>query len=492
MSKQVKADVSTHFPNLDKGTEVKPEYQVTNSQSGDMLIDPEDVASDISTHSAEDIKINGPKKAPVSAKKIAVDIKAKKSLKADTGAESAPLVDKEKPAGGKIAEIPNDQDPAAGYLEADAEDEMPVIENSADEEFDADHEEFAEDDGDEFADDAGEVEAGGEFDDLPAVNAADDAADAPIEDADDDSDAEFDEDLNPVEGSGFAPGAPNQDQEMAADFENLEEDGDAIPLVDADGVADDAEGDVAFASIGASVHVIRANRIIASMGPKAAARAKMSDLYQTEQFHDVVAATIEAKGLRKGLVQSGFVLSKVKVQAVAAKSVKAKVTAEVDRRMSVLSKNNEALEQSLAIAAVGINKHFFKDANNALKAGLEVEFERLGVRGASKVIRAMFARHGVDYAKAILSVAKKISAMPQDVRDNYVEALDMTGDSDFEESDMDVDEVADEEDDGMEEIQSITASLSRPLRRDTSAALLRASNGNSEAMQILSGSKSLV
>jgi hypothetical protein len=235
--------------------------------------------------------------------------------------------------------------------------------------------------------------------------------------------------------------------------------------------------------------VIRSNRIIASMGPKAARMADVLDVYQLPQFQDVTAHAIATKGLRKGLVQSGFKLACVKLSAskAADKVVKAKVLAGVKQQMDLIARKDEALEQSLAIAAVGINRHFFKDVTNELKAGLESELETAGVRGGQRMVRAMFAQHGVSYAKAILSLAKKISAMPIQVRNQYSAALDMTDDTDFGPETAEVEET--EEEDEIDNPTSVTSSLLTPLRRNSQ--LLRATR-NSDAQAILSGTKSLV
>ena len=144
----------------------------------------------------------------------------------------------------------------------------------------------------------------------------------------------------------------------------------------------------------------------------------------------------------------------------------------------------------MAIAAVGINRRFFKDATNELKAGLETEFTRAGVRGASNIIRAMFAQYGVSYARSILTLANKLSEMPEAVRNQYASALDLTNDEDFE-----AEEPVEEEGEEGEEFEpipaSVTAALNFPARRQV-GALLKAGVKTTAAMSILSGDMSLV
>lgn len=456
---RVHSAVSTHSQSAVKVGD--SEFDVENHQSDMLLIDPEEV-SNVSTHSADKPKFSG--KRPV----------------------KAALTDEQRPAGGRIAQIPNEVDPSIGYLEKEAG--MPVINNASMDEEEADEEnvdaEF-EDLADLGVTGEDSVEADtddSEFDDLTA-----DLDD--IDDTDDDMDAVGGPD---VEVEDEVETAEVEDAPMA--FEQDDSSEDAVALVDADAMADDEVDDVAFATMANVVHVLKANRIIASMGPALARKVGMSDLYLSNQFQDVVSASMQQKGLRKGLVQSGFVLAKVKLAAASkatAKVVKAKVEAQVNAKLEALARKDQTMEQCLAIAAVGINRRFFKNSENQLKASLETEFQRLGVRGAGNVIRAMFAQHGVSYAKSILTLANKISAMPEDVRNQYAEALDLTNDEDFD-VDAGLDEDDEVEDDDVEEIPtSVTAALVTPARRQT-AALLKAGVKTTAAMSILSGDSSLV
>lgn len=463
MTKQAKVSAasatSTHFPNSEKVDVPGSDAKLTNSQSDMLLNDPEDVESG-KTHSDKDVVSHGEKK-PVKAG--AKEIKA-----ADQ------LVVPPEDTGGKTHEG-NDT----------SGEDLPIIDNAitADmgEDFDEDELSLA------------STEDDAEFGDLTAD------ADALAADDDGEDDAEFDE-LDALEPVTFDTDVDvdetqvdEPEADVVADFENQEASDDDLALLDVDGVADDATDDVVFATVGNSIHVLRSNRIIASMGPALARKAEVSDVYLMPQFQDVLASTLASKGLRKGLVQSGFQLAKVKMTAAksTAKVVQAKVQTEVQARLKVLAQRDAVMEQSLAIAATGINKHFFKDATNDLKASLVAELEALGVRGADRLVRAAFAKDGVSYAKSILTTAKKIAGMPEQVRENLVAALDMT-DGDLEDdAELDVADDADlDDDDGMEEIPAtVSAALVRPMIR--TASLLKANTSNG-AMAILAGTKSLI
>lgn len=283
-----------------------------------------------------------------------------------------------------------------------------------------------------------------------------------------------------------------------------------MSILDVDG-ADDEADDVVFANIGSSVKVIKANRIIASMSKQVAARAGHEDMYMSEQFAQVTEVEMAKHGVRAGLKKMGFVLASVnlgkaevlnKRVEMKANKLTANVRAEAEAQF-------EVLEQALAIAAVGINKGFFKEQRNELRAALETELEAAGVRGHKKMLASVFATKGIDFAKAILTVAKRVALMGEETRANFVKALDMVGDDlnddddlfgnsaapDFqsqfatEESPEEADEFADEVADEGSAPQTIHAALVRPasnIRRSNEVSA-KSTGYSVSAAAILSG-----
>jgi hypothetical protein len=459
--KRVKA-ASTHFPNTEKVKVTDSDFGVENHQQGAQMLSYPETDGKVSTHSADDLKFTGDKK-----------VKAALSDPETSTSDSK-----------KIAEIPNEVDPAVGYLSKEAG--LPVIQNVAAEA--EDEEEF---DGEETinADDEAEKEID---DDYAEEVFADDESDKETF-VEEDVEASDDEDFQDLED--IQVGEP---EEMEADLEEEDvreeydqPDADAVAIVDVDAMDDTDADECVFASIDKVVHVIRSNRIIASMSSASAKKAGMKDVYMSTQYQDVVAHAIAAKGIRKGLVQSGFVLAKVKLTSskVQAKVINAKVSAAVAKRVEASANADKAFDQSLAIAAVGINRRFFKDSPNELKAGLETELQRLGVRGGANIVRAMFAKYGVDYARGIVTLAKKLSAMPEEHRNQFAEALDLTVEDGTDiEADGEEDEVMVQ--DEFEAVpNTMTAALLRPAVRSGNAKQLTAS---SSAMSILMGNQSLV
>ncbi len=380
----------------------------------------------------------------------------------------------------------NLEDPALGYLEQEIG--MPII-NNLPALASMEDEEFHNEDLDEDLDEDLEDELAADLDEEFGEIGSEDPSLAIESDTDD-----MDEFGTPEEDELDAEFEEDEMEEEVADFEASPVTNDDVPLLDADEVPEQDDTEVQFATVANVVHVIRSNRIVASIGPSSARRAGVADVYQSQQFQDVVAHNISEKGIRKGLVQSGFILAKVKLTSskVASKVVNAKVAASMNKRIEAMAKKERAMEQCLAIAAVGINRQFFKDAKNELKANLETELVQAGVRGGARIVRAMFAQYGVSYAHSILALANKLTAMPEVVRDQYAEALDMTSEGDFEEPEELESDF--EDDEGMEEFDpipaSVTAAVHNPIRKDV--GLLLAGAKSTKALAILSGKAQLI
>jgi hypothetical protein len=276
--------------------------------------------------------------------------------------------------------------------------------------------------------------------------------------------------------------------------------GEDLSILDVDETPDEDVDGVAFAAAGTRLLCIKANRVIASMTGRMAIANGRNDVYLTDQFQQVTAMSIKDKGLRKGLKSMGFALATVNLgkQSV----LKARVQKEVIKTTAAVRKvaadKEKAFQQSLAIASVGINRKMFKDVENPLKAHLEGEFRRIGIQGAGRILAHAFNEHGPAYAKQVIELANKIAAMPEEVRDGYVDMMDLQSgvmdepDEDMvpigaDDSDVEDDEAEFETSDFGETIE---AALARPGTRIKAHA---AASGkySVEANQILAGTRPL-
>jgi len=347
-----------------------------------------------------------------------------------------------------------EEDPAAGYLEDDTSTLLAKDELADD--FISD--EVVSENGEDVGDDTSETfvtnnenpdvliaEGGDEWDPVENEDAGDDDSDDDEEDEDEDLDDEVD-----LEAS---------------------EDPDALEIVDVDDMDDTLAG-VSFASVGKTLHVIKANRIIASINNKVVAK-HYSDLYTSNQFHQTVAYEIKKQGLRKALATFGFKNAKVSFTkaALVNKRVEAKVNEQRKALDTLAATKAKRFEQSLTIAAVGINRNFFKGQRNALRAALEDALLASGFRDAKRFTARLFSEHGVIYAKSILEQAKKLESFSDRARNELAEVLDVTDDPDAPEDDLvddindEIEEAAGDEDDSWDAVQeakSSQASLMKP------------------------------
>ena len=241
-------------------------------------------------------------------------------------------------------------------------------------------------------------------------------------------------------------------------------------LVDVDCVDDGSCDDLLFATIDGTKHVIKSNRIIASMTADSAKVCGCGDVYLDDDFDEAVISECEAKGLRAGLRAMGFTLATVKIKSSAQLNASvARATANAKAEMvKAQDKRNEVMKQSLALAAVGLNRNMFKDYENELRSELTAKFESLGVRGASRIVKAAFAEYGVDYANKLLVIANEIADLPEETRDGLAAQLDMTNEPDEEimaDPNLYGDPVVGEgEDDEDEAVDSVEAALRNPLK----------------------------
>jgi hypothetical protein len=549
---------STHFPNETTRAPEDSDQAILNNQVPETLIDPEDDDggsthfNNEETYSEKSKKNNGgrttaasapaePKKvqptkatAPATGKNpkpvpLAPETGPKHPAKAnlvedtsigepDTDFAQGPDADGDFPAGGPDSgtmastrlsadseeetgqqdtqHMPNDQDPAAGYLTVSSEGEGPTTAlpgTGQDPTCDVDLE-------------GQNPQSGLEVEGAGADDMGDDAGD----------DAEAPAELEEIDDMA-EPAVPEINDPLAQEDEAFETPAagpasEDMAIMDVDGMDDEVDN-CYMANIGSSVKVIKGNRIIASMGKKQAARAQCEAHYLGDPFQDATMATMATHGVRAGLKKMGFVFATVNIgrAEVLNKRVEAKAKKLTAAVQAEANARSEVLEQCLAIAAVGINRQYFKDTRNELRASLIEELESANVRGADKMVRRVFASKGVDYAKAILMLAMKLTNKSEEVRAEYVEALDLTSEGEVEDDkDLFGDSAspdfqaeysaADEGMDGMEDDefaddiaeqqapQTVSAALARgPARRTRQEVSAKSVGYSVTAQAILSG-----
>lgn len=289
--------------------------------------------------------------------------------------------------------------------------------------------------------------------------------DAEDEESDDKSDQKKVESKKKVKAEDEAVELQNNQQSGGLEVDSSTD----FNLVDVDCMADDDCSDLVFASVDSTKHVIKSNRIIASMTADDAKICEVSDVYLDDDFDEAVISECEAKGLRAGLRSMGFTLAKVKIKRNAqVKASIAKAQAEVKASMiKSQQQRDDIMKQCLALAAVGLNRNMFKDYENTLRTELSASFENLGVRNARKIVRAAFTQYGVDYAKKLLVIANEIADLPEETRDGLAAQLDMTNEPDDEimaDPNLYGDPVCGEGEEDEDEADSVEAALRNPIK----------------------------
>jgi hypothetical protein len=122
----------------------------------------------------------------------------------------------------------------------------------------------------------------------------------------------------------------------------------------------------------------------------------------------------------------------------------------------------------------------------------------MGIVGAGKILAHAFNEHGPAYAKQVIELANKISAMPEEVRDGYVDMMDLqSGVMDEPDEDMvpigaegGDEDIDDDEFETSDFGETIEATLARPGTKIKAHA---AASGkfSVEANQILAGTRPL-
>lgn len=204
------------------------------------------------------------------------------------------------------------------------------------------------------------------------------------------------------------------------EYEGVQDDKGSI-LADALGV-DDTANNLSFVAAAGRLVAMKGHMTLFSL--RASDAGDNVDLMTTPQFVSAVQRHVQKVGLRAGLRAFGFRASRVPVTT--AETVKASVQAATTKLEASHKRVTANLEESLAIAATGLNKGRLKDFNNPLKAALVAELQALGVRNSGRVIAKVFDKVGLEYTRNLLAAAQKISVLSAESRKDMKDMLNMT------------------------------------------------------------------
>lgn len=192
------------------------------------------------------------------------------------------------------------------------------------------------------------------------------------------------------------------------------------PLMDSVGL-DDTVNACYFISAGTKVLAMKGHFAIASLTEKAA--GKNADIMREEAFATAVTVRAGEIGLRKAL--AAFKFTPIRVPVMTKASVQRQVAAVTSQAESKLESYKRVQAECMAIAAAGMARGFWKGAANPLKASIETELTRLGVRHPGRVSASLMGEHGVQYSQTLCEIAAKLGKMSETARKEYADMLDM-------------------------------------------------------------------
>lgn len=209
------------------------------------------------------------------------------------------------------------------------------------------------------------------------------------------------------------------------------------------------------------------------------------DIFNSDSFRKAVISRLQSSGFEVALKDFGF--KPVVLKASLKKSLQKKVEASVAGKTAQMDSERGSLvaswQQSIDIAAVGLNKNFWK-IDNPLKAALVRDLESAGMKknAADKLINRVFASHSLAYTTALIEQAKVLMKKSVEARNELADTLDMTGilasgSGDYPESE---DDDGDEDDDfqvssirGLTDMETASVTRSRQVSSSEGSAIQR-------------------
>lgn len=250
-----------------------------------------------------------------------------------------------------------------------------------------------------------------------ALPVATDAEEAPVGDADPET---ADSDEMPM--NAYPAADPVAADESFDEDETVEYDD--VNMMDT--VSDDNVDQLAVVAMNSRVLLACENRLFAELTKENA--GANADIFATAGFQAAIVSSLREDGVKATMANFGF--TPIVVKAAVAKRAQRVVAKAVEKEVANIALSKETLladfKQSVDLAAVGINKSFWKNASNPLRDALVSELSSMGVRGAERLVANVFSRHGLDFTASLLKQTTELMAKSPAMRDELAEVLDMT------------------------------------------------------------------
>lgn len=179
------------------------------------------------------------------------------------------------------------------------------------------------------------------------------------------------------------------------------------------------KAELSFVQSGGSepVWYLFANGVPVAYSNKDMVKAELHNTFLTPTFGKIFAAASK-DGLTDQVV-ADFGLTAVAisqpVEAIQADKVQQAVTAAVSKNLSDNTEMKAKFDQSVGIAAVGINKGVFASVKNPLREGLIATLASINVRNSEHLVDTAIATYMPEYIRTVIAKAQEIEGKPDEV-----------------------------------------------------------------------------
>lgn len=152
---------------------------------------------------------------------------------------------------------------------------------------------------------------------------------------------------------------------------------------------------------------------------------KNADIFEHPAFGNAVIAGAKHVGVKETLTEMGFkgIAHEIAISTVIADKVEAQVAQAQDELARDRKEHAERLMAALATSAIGINRGFFADVKNPIKAQLWNALSSAGVKNAEVLIDNAFRGASDAYHTALFAKASEIIDQPLEVQESLSKAV---------------------------------------------------------------------
>lgn len=179
---------------------------------------------------------------------------------------------------------------------------------------------------------------------------------------------------------------------------------------------------------GKEVYYVMANHqpVAVAMRDKASDGVKKVFL-NTARFNLAFQDAVASDGLTSE-VMADFGIEPIRIEinanAVMASEIEAAKKEEAAKFEAKANDLRDVMSQSISIAAMALNKGFFKDTVNPLRAGLCEALAANNIRNPEHLVDGVFEKHGEDYHRLMLEHASKLSNDSDETRNSMARLIE--------------------------------------------------------------------